>query len=131
MASGHLKQLTVFGNDYGTEPDGTGVRDYIHVVDLAKGHTAALRKKGLSGFVTYNLGTGNGTSVLQLVHAFEKASGLKIPYVIGPRRAGDVAKLLAIPEKANRELGWKTELNIEDMCRDTYNWVKNNPSGYD
>ena len=123
--------MTVFGNDYGTQPDGTGVRDYIHVVDLAKGHTAALRKKDLKGFEAYNLGTGNGTSVLQLVQAFEKASGLKIPYTIGKRRPGDVAKLLAIPDKANRELGWKTELNIDDMCRDTYNWVKNNPNGYD
>ena len=92
-------------------------------MDLAKGHTAALRKKGLQGFVAYNLGTGNGTSVLQLVAAFEKASGLKIPYVMGPRRPGDVACLLAIPDKANNDLGWKTELTIDDMCRDTYNWV--------
>lgn len=102
------------------------------MVDLAKGHTAALRKKDLSpGFHVYNLGTGNGTSVLQLVTAFEKASSIKIPYVMGPRRAGDVATLLAIPEKANRELGWKTELSIDDMCRNSYNWVKNNPNGYD
>lgn len=126
-----MKQLTIFGNDYPTQPDGTGVRDFIHVVDLAKGHTAALRKEDLHGFVAYNLGTGNGTSVLQLVHAFERASGIKIPYVIGPRREGDVSTLLAIPEKANRELGWKTELSIDDMCRDTFNWVKNNPNGYD
>lgn len=121
----------MFGNDYGTEPDGTGVRDFIHVVDLAKGHTAALRKEGLTGFNAYNLGTGQGTSVLQLVAAFEKASGVTIPWVMGPRRAGDVATLLAVPEKANRELGWKTELTIEDMCRDSYNWVKRNPNGYD
>ena len=131
VASGHLKLLTVYGNDYGTQPDGTGVRDYIHVVDLAKGHTAALRKKDLKGFLPFNLGTGNGTSVLQLVEAFEKASGLKIPYTIGARRPGDVATLLAIPDKANRELGWKTELTVDDMCRDAYNWVKNNPNGYD
>ena len=77
------------------------------------------------------MGTGNGTSVLQLVHAFEKVSGVKIPYVMGPRRPGDVAQLLAIPDKANRELGWKTELGVDEMCRDTYNWVKNNPNGYD
>ena len=122
--------MTVFGNDYPTV-DGTGVRDYIHVVDLAKGHTAALRKTDLKGFQVYNLGTGNGTSVLQLVKAFETASGITIPYVMGLRRAGDVSTLLAIPEKANRELGWSTHLSIEDMCRDTYNWVKNNPNGYD
>ena len=120
----------MFGNDYPTV-DGTGVRDYIHVVDLAKGHTATLRKRDLKGFIPFNLGTGNGTSVLQLVAAFEKASGTKIPNVIGPRRPGDVATLLAIPEKANRERGWSTKLTIEDMCRDTYNWVKNNPNGYD
>lgn len=131
VASGQLKLLTVFGNDYGTQPDGTGVRDYIHVVDLAQGHTAALKKKELKGFHVFNLGTGNGTSVLQLVNAFEKASGLQIPYVIGARRPGDVATLLAIPDKANRELGWKTKLTIDDMCRDSYNWVKNNPNGFD
>lgn len=101
------------------------------MVDLAQGHTAALKKKELKGVNIYNLGTGNGTSVLQLVSAFEKASGLTIPYVMGPRRPGDVATLLAIPDKANRELGWKTKLNIDDMCRDSYNWVKSNPHGFD
>jgi UDP-glucose 4-epimerase len=102
------------------------------VVDLAKGHISSLKKMHeLKGFVVYNLGTGNGTSVLELVSAFEKVSGVKIPIVNCPRREGDVAKLLAIPTKANKELGWKTELTIEDMCRDSYNWVKKNPDGYE
>ena len=118
-----MPHLNVFGQDYAT-PDGTGVRDFIHVVDLARGHTAALKKMHDStGFIAYNLGSGNGTSVLELVSAFEKASNIKIPVIICPRREGDVAKLLAIPDKANKELGWKTELSIEDICRDTFNWV--------
>lgn len=122
--------MNVFGTDYKTV-DGTGVRDYIHVVDLARGHTAALRKKDLRGYTVYNLGTGNGTSVLQLVAAFEKASGLKIPTVMCGRRAGDAEKIMAIPEKANKELGWQCQYNIDDMCRDTFNWVKNNPNGFE
>lgn len=124
VANGHLPELGVFGNDYNTV-DGTGVRDYIHVVDLAKGHTAALAKQEeLKGYHVFNLGTGNGTSVLQLVQAFERASGVKIQYSIKPRRDGDAEQCLAIPEKANKILGWKTMYDIEQMCRDTWNWTK-------
>ena len=113
VANGHLPFLGVFGNDYNTI-DGTGVRDYIHVTDLAKGHTAALNKQDdLRGFHAFNLGTGRGTSVLELLKAFEDASGLTIKYEIQPRREGDAEQNLAIPDKANKVLGWKTELSIE------------------
>jgi len=131
VANGHLPHLGVFGTDYDTV-DGTGVRDYIHVTDLAKGHTAALkRSEALHGFNAFNLGTGNGTSVLELVAAFERASGLTIKTVMQERRAGDAATTLAIPDLANKTLEWKTELTIEDACRDTWNWAKKNPNGYD
>jgi UDP-glucose 4-epimerase len=130
VAVGKLKELSVFGNNYAT-PDGTGVRDYIHVVDLAKGHLAALRKLDQKpGVVAYNLGTGNGYSVLDMVAAFEKASGKKIPYKIVPRRPGDVAQCYADPATALKELGWKAELGIDEMTRDGWNWQKNNPDGY-
>ena len=130
VAVGELKELSVFGNDYDTI-DGTGVRDYIHVVDIAIGHIKALEKlESNSGLVTYNLGTGNGFSVLQLVEAFSKACGKKIPYKIAPRRAGDVAICYADPSKANKELNWKAERSLEQMCEDSWRWQKNNPKGY-
>ena len=130
VAVGELKELSVFGNDYDTI-DGTGVRDYIHVVDIAIGHIRALEKlETNSGLVTYNLGTGNGFSVLQLVKAFSKASGKEIPYKIAPRRPGDVAICYADPSKANRELNWKAERTLEQMCEDSWRWQKNNPKGY-
>ena len=130
VAAGKLGFLTIFGNDYDT-PDGTGVRDYIHVVDLAKGHVKALsaiEKK--CGVVIYNLGTGKGYSVLDIVRAFEEANDLKIPYKIGPRRPGDIAQCYSSPEKAGKELGWVAENGIVEMCRDSWNWQKNNPNGY-
>lgn len=130
VASGKLKEVKVFGNDYPT-PDGTGVRDYIHVVDLARGHVMALKNATSGGVHIYNLGTGKGYSVIEVIKAFEKASGVKIPYTIAPRRAGDVAVNYADPSKAYSELGWKAELGIEDMCRDLWNWQKNNPNGYE
>ena len=130
VAIGELKELSVFGNDYNT-PDGTGVRDYIHVVDLAKGHIKALEKLDTkSGLITYNLGTGNGYSVLDLVKAFSKASGREIPYKIVDRRPGDIAKCYADPKKANIELGWIAEKSIEEMCEDSWKWQSNNPKGY-
>lgn len=129
VATGKLQELKVFGNDYPT-PDGTGVRDYIHVVDLAKGHVCALKKATEPGVHIYNLGTGVGYSVLQIVAAFEKACGKKIPYAFAPRRAGDVAENYADPSKALRDLGWKTEKGIDDMCRDLWKWQSNNPDGY-
>ena len=130
VAVGKLPVLNVFSNDYDT-PDGTGVRDYIHVVDLARGHVKALKAiESRCGVAVYNLGTGRGYSVLEVVHAFERASGKKIPYEIKPRRAGDIATCYSDPAKAQRELGWKAEYGIEDMCRDSWNWQKNNPSGY-
>lgn len=130
VAVGELKELSVFGNDYDTI-DGTGVRDYIHVVDIAIGHIRALEKlETNSGLVTYNLGTGNGFSVLQLVKAFSKACGKEIPYKIAPRRAGDVAICYADPSKANKELNWKAERTLEQMCEDSWRWQKNNPKGY-
>ena len=122
VAKGKLPQLRVFGNDYDT-PDGTGVRDYIHVVDLAEGHVAAIEKL-TSGVHIHNLGTGEGTSVLQLVHAFERANGIKIPYEIVGRRAGDIAVCYADAGKAERELGWKAKLSVEDMCRDAWRFEK-------
>ena len=131
VAVGKREKLSVFGNDYDT-PDGTGVRDYIHVVDLAKGHVAALsRAEKVKGCEIYNLGTGVGVSVLELVTAFEKATGVKVPYVIAPRRPGDVAYSYADASKAYEVLGWKAEKNAEDACRDTWRWQKNNPDGYD
>lgn len=131
VAVGKLKELSVFGNDYDTH-DGTGVRDYIHVVDLAKGHIKALDKlKTNCGLVTYNLGTGNGYSVLNMVKAFSKASGQDIPYKIVDRRPGDVAMCYADPTKANNELGWKAEFGIDRMCEDSWRWQSNNPNGYE
>lgn len=122
VAAGKRERLSVFGGDYPT-PDGTGVRDYIHVVDLAKGHVAALRfAETHRGVETVNLGTGRGYSVLEVVHAFEKANGVKIPYVIAPRRAGDLAVCCADTEKAERVLGWRAERGLTDMCRDAWRW---------
>lgn len=129
VASGKLKRIGVFGNDYGTH-DGTGVRDYIHVVDLARGHVAAIKSIKESGVHIYNLGTGNGYSVLDMVKAFSKACGKELSYEIMPRRAGDIASCYASSEKAERELGWRAERDLETMCRDQWNWQKNNPNGY-
>jgi UDP-glucose 4-epimerase len=131
VAIGKLAELQVFGNDYPTV-DGTGVRDYIHVVDLANGHLAALNKvMEMNGVEAYNLGTGRGYSVLEIVDAFENASGVKIPYKIVDRRPGDVAECYADVAKANVELGWKAERGIEEMCQDSWRWQKQNPVGYD
>lgn len=130
VAVGKLKELGVFGNDYDTH-DGTGVRDYIHVVDLAVGHVKALKKiEEKAGLCVYNLGTGTGYSVLDLVKNFEEASGVKIPYVIKDRRAGDIATCYADPAKAEKELGWRAERGILEMCEDSWRWQKNNPNGY-
>ena len=130
VAVGKLEQLSVFGDDYET-PDGTGVRDYIHVVDLAKGHVAALKKlEQKPGVVTYNLGTGQGYSVLEIVAAFEKASGKKIPYQISQRRAGDIASMYANPAKATDDLGWTAKFGIKEMCADSWRWQSSNPNGY-
>ena len=131
VAVGKLKELGVFGDDYDT-PDGTGVRDYIHVVDLAKGHVKALKKlEDHSGLNIYNLGTGHGYSVLDIVKNFEAATGVKIPYVIKPRRAGDIATCYSDASKAERELGWKAEYGIKEMCEDSWRWQSMNPNGYD
>ncbi len=131
VAVGKRPHLNVYGNDYNT-PDGTGVRDYIHVVDLARGHLCALKKlEEKPGLVIYNLGTGKGTSVLELVAAFEKANNIKIPYIICPRRPGDVDENYADATKAYLEMNFKTELNIEDACRDSWKWQSSNPNGYD
>ena len=131
VAVGKREQLSVFGNDYKTV-DGTGVRDYIHVVDLARGHLYALKKlETKPGLVIYNLGTGKGTSVLELVNAFEKANSIKIPYVICERRPGDVDENYADSTKAFEEMGFKTELTIVDACRDSWNWQSKNPNGYE
>ena len=130
VASGKLQKIGVFGNDYPT-PDGTGVRDYIHVVDLARGHVAAIKSLKEPGVHIYNLGTGKGYSVLDMIHAFEKACGKKLPYEIKPRRAGDVPACYASSAKAEKELGWKAQYDLEDMCRDQWNWQKNNPNGYE
>lgn len=129
VAVGKLPQLNVFGNDYDT-PDGTGVRDYIHVVDLARGHVCALQALGTPGIHIYNLGTGRGTSVLELVHAFEDATGVKIPYTIQPRRAGDIATCYCSPKLAEKELGWETKYDIATMCADAWRWQQANPNGY-
>lgn len=131
VAVGKLKELGVFGNDYDT-PDGTGVRDYIHVVDLARGHVKAIEKiRQNPGIEIYNLGTGRGYSVLDIVKNFEEASGVKIPYVIKPRRAGDIATCYSDASKAERELGWKAQYGIKEMCEDSWRWQKNNPNGYE
>lgn len=125
VAAGTLKELSVFGNDYNT-PDGTGVRDYIHVVDLAKGHIKALEKleKENAGLYIYNLGTGTGYSVLDMVKSFEKSTGKAVPYKIASRRPGDIASCYSNPEKAKNELGWVAELGIEDMCKDSWNFIE-------
>ena len=131
VAVGKLKELGVFGNDYDT-PDGTGVRDYIHVVDLAKGHVKALKKiEENPGLAIYNLGTGKGYSVLDIVKNFEAATGVKIPYVIKPRRAGDIATCYCDASKAEKELGWKAENGIRAMCEDSWRWQSNNLQGYE
>ena len=131
VAIGKLECLGVFGDDYDT-PDGTGVRDYIHVVDLAIGHVKALKKiQENAGLCIYNLGTGHGYSVLDIVKNFEKATGVKIPYVIKPRRPGDIATCYCDPTKAKEELGWEAQYGIEDMCADSWRWQKNNPNGYE
>ena len=130
-AVGKRAELGVFGDDYDTH-DGTGVRDYIHVVDLARAHVAALKaiveKKGIA---IYNIGTGHGYSVLDVVKAFEKANGVPVPYAIKPRRPGDIATCYCNPAKAEAELGWKAQFGIEEMCRDSWNWQKNNPNGFE
>lgn len=131
VAVGKLPRLRVFGSDYPT-PDGTGVRDYIHVVDLARGHVAALKKLASdAGLHTYNLGTGVGYSVLDVLHAFENACGKTLAYEIVARRPGDIAACYADPEKAARELGWRAEFGIERMCADAWRWQSQNPNGYD
>ncbi|MGQ8813392.1 GDP-mannose 4,6-dehydratase, partial [Bacillus sp. TSA_128.2] len=130
VAVGKLKELSVFGNDYPTK-DGTGVRDYIHVVDLANGHVKALeRVLSTTGVDAYNLGTGMGYSVLEMVEAFEKVSGKKVPYKITERRPGDVAVCFADASKAKRELGWEAKRGLEEMCADSWRWQSNNKSGY-
>ncbi len=129
VAAGKLEVLSVFGDDYDTK-DGTGVRDYIHVVDLAQGHIKAVEKVlGGSGVDAYNLGTGIGYSVLDMVHAFETANNVKVNYKIAPRRPGDIAVCFADPKKAKELLGWQAQFGIEDMCRDSWNFVKQNPNG--
>lgn len=130
VAVGKLEALGVFGDDYNT-PDGTGVRDYIHVVDLARGHVKAMKKfEDTPEVRIYNLGTGNGYSVLQVLHAFEKACGKTLPYVIKERRPGDIATCYADPAKAREELGWEAEYGIDEMCADTWRWQSTNPNGY-
>ena len=130
VAVGKLEIVHVFGNDYDT-PDGTGVRDYIHVVDLAKGHVKAIEKIGEDpGLKVYNLGTGNGYSVLDIIHAFSKACGHEVPYVIEDRRPGDIDVCFADPERAYEELHWKAEYDLERMCADTWRWQSRNPDGY-
>ena len=130
VAVGKLQALSVFGNDYNT-PDGTGVRDYIHVVDLAKGHVKAMKKfEDTPQVRIYNLGTGNGYSVLQVLHAFEKACGKELPHVIKERRPGDIATCYADPAKAREELGWEAQYGIDEMCEDTWRWQSTNPNGY-
>ena len=136
VAIGKRDHVRVFGDDYDT-PDGTGIRDYIHVVDLAKGHLAALQKledkkpSGSDGCLAYNLGTGEGNTVFEVIAAFEQANGLKIPYQVYPRRAGDVPRLYADPTKAREELGWEAVYGIHEMCADVWRWQKNIPRGYE
>ena len=130
VAAGKREELGVFGDDYDT-PDGTGIRDYIHVVDLAKGHVKAIQKiEEHCGLAIYNLGTGTGYSVLDVVKNFEQATGVKIPYSIKPRRAGDIAACYCDPSLAERELGWKAENGIAEMCADSWRWQSQNPNGY-
>lgn len=132
VAVGKLKILKVFGMDYPTH-DGTGVRDYIHITDLAEGHLAALDKLGsgsVKGFEVYNLGTGQGYSVLDMVRNFSKACGRDIPYEFGPRREGDIASCYASTEKAEKELGWKAKKGLKEMCEDAWRWQKTNPQGF-
>ena len=130
VATGKLEKVHVFGNDYDT-PDGTGIRDYIHVVDLAKGHVKAIEgMEKLEGVNIFNLGTGHGYSVLDIIKAFSKACGRELPYVIDPRRPGDIAVCYSDPAKAREVLGWTAKKNLEDMCRDGWNWQSHNPDGY-
>ncbi len=130
VATGALEKINVFGDDYDT-PDGTGIRDYIHVVDLAIGHLKAIEKLDRQpGLVIYNLGTGVGYSVLDIIHNYETACGKKLPYVVGPRRPGDIAVSFADAKKAERELDWKAERGIDKMCEDSYRWQSKNPKGY-
>lgn len=134
VAVGKRQKLNIFGNDYQTH-DGTGVRDYIHIVDLAQGHIAALNKlvatpNDKRGFYVYNLGTGVGYSVLDMVNNFAKACGHDIPYEFAARRAGDIATCYASTEKAAKELGWTAKLGLKEMCEDTWRWQKNNPNGF-
>ena len=131
VAIGKLPKLSVFGDDYDTH-DGTGVRDYIHVVDLADGHVKAVEyAMEHTGAEVFNLGTGKGYSVLDLVKAFESANGVKVPYTIAPRRPGDIATCYSDPSKAEQVLGWRAQKDIEDMCRDSWRWQSQNPKGYD
>ena len=131
VAVGKLESLGIFGNDYDT-PDGTGVRDYIHVVDLARGHVAALKKIDENAeLCIYNLGTGHGYSVLDIVNNFEAANGIKIPYVIKDRRPGDIATCYCDPRKAKEEMGWEAQYGIKEMCEDAWRWQSNNPNGYE
>ena len=129
VAIGELPEIGVFGDDYPT-PDGTGVRDYVHVVDLAKGHVAAIHALEEPGVYTYNLGTGIGYSVLDVIHAFERACGRKLPYTVKPRRAGDIAACYADAGKAKRELHWQAQRGLDDMCASLWNWQSKNPNGY-
>ena len=130
VAVGKLEKLHVYGDDYPT-PDGTGVRDYIHVVDLAKGHVAALKKlETKCGLFVVNLGTGKGYSVLDVLHAYEKACGKPLPYTVDPRRPGDIAECYAEPKKALEEMGWEAKLGIEEMCASSWKWQSGNPNGY-
>ncbi|MGZ4722429.1 UDP-glucose 4-epimerase GalE, partial [Oryzihumus sp.] len=131
VAVGRREKLQVYGDDYDT-PDGTGLRDYIHVEDLAAGHVAALNKLASTDepVSTWNLGTGTGTSVLEMLHAFERAVGRELPYEVVARRAGDIAVSYADPSRANAELGWRAERSIDDMCADTWRWQQQNPKGY-
>jgi UDP-glucose 4-epimerase len=130
VAVGKRDRLNVWGKDWNT-PDGTGVRDYLHVVDLARGHVRALEQiDALAGFSPINLGTGQGTSVLDMVHAFEQANGMRIPYVIGPRRPGDIAACWADPARAQRLLQWRAEKSLAEMCADGWRWQRQNPNGY-
>ena len=130
VAIGKLPEINVFGNDYDT-PDGTGVREYIHVVDIARGHVKAIERFAKKdGVFICNLGTGHGYSVLDVIHAFEKACGKELPYVIRERRPGDIATCYSSPAKAEKELGWTAEFDLEDMCRDSWNWQQKNPNGY-
>ena len=131
VATGRRECLSIFGDDYATH-DGTGVRDYIHVVDLARAHLRAMEwAEKQSGIDYFNVGTGVGYSVLDIVHAYEKATGAAVNYKIAPRRPGDIDECYANPEKAARVLGWQAEYGIEDMCRDAYRWQSANPNGYD